>query len=69
MELDQYTRKLAAILFTDMVGYTAVMQKDELKAILMQKKHQFTVDTCKTIWRRSKKRYGRWQYERIAQCI
>ena len=46
MELDQYTRKLAAILFTDMVGYTAVMQKDELKAILMQKKHQYTVDTC-----------------------
>ncbi len=46
MELDHYTRKLAAILFTDMVGYTAVMQKDELKAIQMQKKHQYTVDTC-----------------------
>lgn len=44
MDLDKYTRKLAAILFTDMVGYTAVMQKDELKAILMQKKHQRVVD-------------------------
>lgn len=44
--LDQYTRKLAAILFTDMVGYTAVMQKDEMKAILLQKRHQATVETC-----------------------
>jgi class 3 adenylate cyclase len=46
MDLDHYSRKLAAILFTDMVGYTAVMQKDELKAIKMQKKHQHTVEQC-----------------------
>lgn len=45
-DLDQYTRKLAAILFTDMVGYTAVMQKDEMKAILLQKRHQSTVEEC-----------------------
>lgn len=44
-DLDNYTRKLAAILFTDMVGYTAVMQKDEMKAILLQKRHQSTVET------------------------
>ncbi len=47
MELEAigpYTRKLAAILFTDMVGYTAVMQKNEMLAIQMQKKHQHTVD-------------------------
>ena len=44
MDLDKYSRRLAAILFTDMVGYTAVMQKDELKAIQMQKKHQRVVD-------------------------
>lgn len=43
--LDRYTRKLAAILFTDMVGYTAVMQRDEMKAILLQKRHQNTVET------------------------
>lgn len=45
-ELDRYTRKLAAILFTDMVGYTAVMQRDEMLAIQMQKRHQATVDSC-----------------------
>ncbi|MBK6478042.1 MAG: adenylate/guanylate cyclase domain-containing protein [Saprospiraceae bacterium] len=46
LELDKYTRKLAAILFTDMVGYTAVMQRDEILAIKMQKRHQYVVDTC-----------------------
>jgi len=44
--LDRYTRKLAAILFTDMVGYTAVMQRDEMLAIQMQKRHQAAVDSC-----------------------
>jgi class 3 adenylate cyclase len=39
-----FSRKLAAILFTDMVGYTAVMQHDEMKAIVMQKRHQSVVD-------------------------
>lgn len=39
-----FTRKLAAILFTDMVGYTAVMQHDEMLAINMQKRHQAVVD-------------------------
>ena len=46
LELDKYSRKLAAILFTDMVGYTAVMQRDEILAIKMQKRHQYVVDTC-----------------------
>lgn len=41
---NNFSRKLAAILFTDMVGYTAVMQHDEMKAIIMQKRHQAVVD-------------------------
>lgn len=39
-----FTRKLSAIMFTDMVGYTAVMQHDEMLAIIMQKRHQAVVE-------------------------
>ena len=39
-----FTRKLSAIMFTDMVGYTAVMQHDEMLAIVMQKRHQAVVE-------------------------
>jgi class 3 adenylate cyclase len=35
------TRQLAAIMFTDIVGYTALMGKDEKKAFeLLEKKRQ-----------------------------
>jgi len=34
------TRKLAAIMFTDMVGYTALMQKDESKARELIQRHR-----------------------------
>ena len=33
-------RQLAAIMFTDMVGYTALMQSDELKAIQIRDRHR-----------------------------
>lgn len=36
-------RKLAALLFTDLVGYTALMQADEKKAADTRKKFQSSV--------------------------
>jgi adenylate cyclase len=33
-------RKLAAILFTDIEGYTALMQRDEQKAIAIKNRHR-----------------------------
>jgi len=37
-------RHLAAILFTDIVGYTAMMQKDEQKAVSLIKKHRAVIE-------------------------
>ncbi len=37
--MDKQHRHLAAILFTDIVGYTAIMQQDEQKAVSTIKKH------------------------------
>lgn len=34
------TRKLAAIMFTDIQGYTALMQQDEAKAVAMRNRHR-----------------------------
>jgi len=34
LESRHATRRLSAIVFCDMVGYTALMQEDELKAML-----------------------------------
>ncbi|MDW7691758.1 helix-turn-helix domain-containing protein [Flammeovirgaceae bacterium SG7u.111] len=34
------TRQLAAVMFTDIVGYTALMQGDEARAIRMREKHR-----------------------------
>jgi class 3 adenylate cyclase len=33
-------RKLAAIMFTDIVGYTAMMQEDQTRAVRTVKRHQ-----------------------------
>ncbi len=38
--MPQQTRQLAAIMFTDIVGYTAMMQGDERLAISMVQRHQ-----------------------------
>ena len=40
MTADSPKRKLAAIMFTDMVGYTALMQKDESKARELIQRHR-----------------------------
>ena len=37
--MPQYNRQLAAILFTDIVGYTALMQQNEGDALLMMKRY------------------------------
>src|SRR5687768_14251167 len=37
-------RHLAAILFTDIVGYTAMMQKDEQKAVSLIKRHRAVIE-------------------------
>ncbi len=37
-------RHLAAILFTDIVGYTATMQMDEQKAVALVKRHRSVVE-------------------------
>ena len=34
------TRKLAAVMFTDIVGYTNLMSKDEQKAMALLKKNR-----------------------------
>jgi adenylate cyclase len=34
------SRQLAAIMFTDIEGYTAIMQKDEHEAILLKDRHR-----------------------------
>lgn len=38
------TRQLAAILFTDIAGYTAKMQRDEQSAIAMVKHHRAVLE-------------------------
>ncbi|MGW9686280.1 adenylate/guanylate cyclase domain-containing protein [Flagellimonas sp. 2504JD1-5] len=39
-------RKLAAIMFTDMQGYTAMMQDDEENAIKLRNRHRDIFETC-----------------------
>ena len=39
------TRKLEAIMFTDMVGYTKLMQKDEAKAKWLRDRHRNVINT------------------------
>lgn len=46
MEKRGSQRRLAAILFTDIVGYTALMQRDERAAIAAVKKHQSALEHC-----------------------
>jgi TolB-like protein len=40
------TRQLAAIMFTDMVGYTALMQTDEESAKKKRQRHKLVFDDC-----------------------
>lgn len=45
MESGDPKRKMAAILFADIQGYTALMQKDALKASLILKRFQVVVES------------------------
>ncbi|PHN08637.1 helix-turn-helix domain-containing protein [Flavilitoribacter nigricans] len=40
MPAEQKTRRLAAIMFTDIVGYTAIMQQDEARATALRVRHR-----------------------------
>ncbi len=42
------TRRLAAIMFTDIVGYTAIMQQDEEKALRIINRHRSVVENYTT---------------------
>lgn len=39
-----HSRQLAAIMFTDIEGYSAIMQQDELKAILLKDQHRSVLE-------------------------
>ena len=39
-------RELVAIMFTDIEGYTSLMQNDEKEAMLIRKKHREIFDAC-----------------------
>ena len=45
------SRQLAAILFTDIVGYTALMGEDEHKAFDLLKKNRLLIARIKTVQR------------------
>lgn len=40
------TRRLAAIMFTDIAGYTAMMQEDEANAMLIRQRHRQVFEQC-----------------------
>jgi len=44
----QTTRQLAAIMFTDMEGYTALMQKNEQEAIERRNRHRLVFEKSMT---------------------
>ena len=46
MEVKESNRRLAAILFTDIVGYTAMMQQDEKLAMAAVRKHHAVIEKC-----------------------
>ena len=43
------TRQLAAIMFTDIQGYTALMQQNEEKAVQLRDKHRRIFNSPKNI--------------------
>jgi adenylate cyclase len=46
MQMSDQSRKLAAIMFTDIVGYTAIMQKDEQVALNMIERHRKVLEAA-----------------------
>ena len=43
-ESSQQVRQLAAVMFTDMTGYTALMQEDEQKAKILSNRQRQTLE-------------------------
>ena len=43
---DEPSRRLAAVMFTDMVGYTALMQEDEPRATALRDRHRTVLREC-----------------------
>jgi class 3 adenylate cyclase len=50
--MDQHQRHLAAILFTDIVGYTSMMQENEVQAVSAIKRHNVVLERLATSFHR-----------------
>jgi len=53
--MKEQNRQLAAILFTDIVGSTAMMQRDEQTAVSVNKRYVAVMKICLITWRENSK--------------
>ena len=67
--MPQQNRHLAAILFTDIVGYTAMMQKDEQGAVAIIKRHHAVIGKHRGVSSRGGAQFlWRWLSLHLFQC-
>ena len=63
---DQVTRRLVAIMFTDIVGYTALMERDEMSALGARDRHRTILKTLVgALFRPGFAEFGRQLTERL----